>query len=128
MKKILAITALTATAFGLNAAWADSDKVQHFKGLDAPDLSTALTNLSEYNQKLSQVISKENLTAEDLAEIHQLTYTLENAIERIEDEVEDIGEILENVHVASETMEPETAQSEAKKYLEKSNLLTKGVN
>lgn len=91
------------------------------------NLSTALTNLSEYNQKLSEIIKKTELTAEDLAEIHQLTYTLENAIERIEEEVEDIAETLEKVHVASETMEPGKAQSEGVKYLEKSNLLIENI-
>lgn len=127
MKKLLVITALGALFLGSSPAFADNNKPHHFKGLEAPDLTTALANLSEYNQHLSQLVQKSELSAEDLVEVHKLTYTLENALERIDTEVKDIAETLERVHVASETMKPETVQSEGAKYLEKSNLLTGGA-
>ena len=49
--------------------------------------------------------------------MHQLPYTLENALERMEDEIEDIAKTLEKVHVASETNQPDTVKKEGEKYL-----------
>lgn len=127
MKKLLLVTALSAFFLGSTPVLADSDKPHHFKGLEAPDLTTALANLSEYNNNLNKLVHKDKLEAEDLVEVHKLTYTLENALERIDIEVKDIADTLEKVHIASETMQPDTVQTEGQKYLDKSAILTGGA-
>lgn len=112
---------LLIPAFGLlcaaTAAQADDDRPEHFEGEGAKTLEQALVNLREYNAKLSTIIERDELTASDMAEIHKLSYTLENALERIEDEVDELADVLEKVHVASEEMDRETVRRQAPAYL-----------
>lgn len=115
MKKILTL-ASAALLMIAGTAQAD-DRPSHFKGEASPSWEVAVTNLTEYNERLAKLVSKDELTAEDLNQVHQLTYTLENALERMEDEIEDIAETLEKVHVASETNQPDTVKKEGEKYL-----------
>ncbi len=76
------------------------DRPSHFKGQAAPDLNTAVANFSEYNNRLEKILAGE-LTDADLATVHELTYTLENALEKINIDLEELAEILEKVHIAS---------------------------
>jgi SMC interacting uncharacterized protein involved in chromosome segregation len=99
------------------AAQADDDRPEHFEGERSETLEEAFENLREYNAKLHAIIERDELTAAEMSEIHQLSYTLENALERIEDEVEDLAEVLEEVHVASEEMDRETVRKQAPAYL-----------
>lgn len=115
MKKTLSLVSV-ALLMAAGTAQAD-DRPAHFKGEAAPSWEVAVTNLTEYNQRLAELVNKDKLTAEDLGQVHQLTYTLENALERMEDEIDEIGETLEKVHVASETNEPDTVKKEGEKYL-----------
>ncbi len=98
--------------------------MQHFKGLPAPDLATAVANFSEYNTRLEAKLASK-LTDEDLAEIHELTYTLENALEKIEDELEELAETLEEVHVASENFDREKLKKNGDVYLQVSRTIIK---
>lgn len=89
----------------------------HFEGKPSDTLAQALTNLSEYNERLQQVLARDSLSAAELNEVHQLTYTLENALEKIREEYAQLAEVLEEVHVASETNDPETVQARGRVYL-----------
>lgn len=93
------------------------ERVEHFKGLPAPDLATAVKNFSEYNALLAEQLNGE-LTPLTLHEVHQLTYTLEIALEKINEEVSALADTLEEVHIASETDAPEKLAEEGKKYLQ----------
>ena len=115
MKKVCSAAAV-ALLMMASTVQAD-DRPAHFKGEAAPSWEVAVTNLTEYNERLAALVNKDELTAEDLNQVHQLTYTLENALERMEDEIEDIAETLEKVHVASETNQPDTVKKEGEKYL-----------
>ncbi|MCK5771120.1 DUF6746 family protein [Algiphilus sp.] len=99
------------------AAQADDDRPEHFEGERSETIAEALTHLREYNAKLSTIIERDELTASEMTEIHQLSYTLENALARIEDEVEELAEVLEEVHIASEEMDRETVRKQAPAYL-----------
>ncbi|PRB82755.1 DUF6746 family protein [Pseudomonas sp. MYb185] len=114
-------------ALSLSAAgWAQSaERPAHFKGEPADTLEQAVTNLSEYNAKLDALLAKDELTPMDLHEVHQLTYTLENALHKIQAELEQTAEVLEEVHVASETNQPETVKTRGQVYLETTRLLVK---
>lgn len=103
-------------------AFAD-DRVDHFKGEPSKTLDQALANLAAYNEKLSAVIGNETLTPQQMHEVHVLTYTLENAVARIDDELEEIAENLEAVHKASEHADPATVKARGKLYLEASGKL-----
>lgn len=96
----------------------------HYQGLPAPSLETALANLTEYGDRLAAVLAAENLTPEDLQTVHQLTYTLENALQRIAEDVEVIAEHLEAVHIASERADTATVGEQGQAYLEAVRPLT----
>lgn len=107
---IAAILAFTSHSFA-------QERLDHFKGLPSPDLATAVINFSQYNDKLADKLKGE-LTPSALAEIHQLTYTLEIALEKISNEVKALADTLEEVHIASETAQPEKLAEEGKKYMQ----------
>ncbi|MFO8024055.1 DUF6746 family protein [Thiohalophilus sp.] len=110
---------LTIPAF---TAQADDDMPEHFEGEPSRTLDEAFKNLTVYNKKLDKLLAGE-MTPEKMGEIHILTYTLENALARIEDEVEELAETLEEVHQASERAEDDTVIQKGKIYLEGSSKL-----
>lgn len=126
MKRVFSTLALTSALLlaDVGIASEDTHRPDHFKGLEAPTLEVAVANLTSYNQKLKQRLEGE-LTPADMAAIHQLTYTLENALETISNEVKNIADLLEEVHVASETMDVATAKKSGGRYLQESQHLTK---
>lgn len=107
-----------------SAAVAD-DSHGHFKGKPSETLEQALVNFSEYNQKLSEVLKQETLSALDMQQIHELTYTLENALEKINASMLELTETLEAVHVGSETGDTETTRAEGLRYLETARQIVK---
>lgn len=115
------VLGLSATAM----AHSDDARPAHFKGEPAATTEQALANLSEYNNKLEAVLSKNELTAADLHEVHQLTYTLENALERLQTDLTATAEVLEEVHVASETNDAATVKQRGADYLQATGKLTK---
>ncbi|TVS00543.1 MAG: hypothetical protein EA406_00405 [Rhodospirillales bacterium] len=98
-------------------ASADDARVDHYKGLPAETLDDAVKNFSEYNRRLEAILDKNELTSDDLDAVHQLSYTLENALEKIREELSALAEILEEVHVASETGEADRVIAEGGAYL-----------
>ncbi len=115
MKNVIKGAVLVVSLAVAGGAMAD-DRPDHFKGLESPDLQTAVANFSEYNKRLEKALSGE-LTDADLVEIHQLTYTLENALEKINDDLEELAETLEEVHVASETFNRDDLRKAGPAYL-----------
>ncbi|MCH8543662.1 MAG: hypothetical protein LAT61_08835 [Alcanivorax sp.] len=107
--------------FGSGLALAD--RADHFEGLPADTLEQAVANLSEYNRKLAALVAQDSLSPQDMHAVHQLTYTLENALERIHTELGDLAEVLEEVHVASETADPDTVLQQGRAYLDKARTL-----
>lgn len=101
------------------------ERPDHFKGEPAETLEQALSNLSEYNAKLSELLAKDDLTPVDMHEVHQLTYTLENALQRLDREVDSLAETLEEVHLASESADSGTVREQGKAYLQKAGKLTR---
>ncbi|QBM18584.1 hypothetical protein MARI_27250 [Marinobacter sp. JH2] len=123
MALTLKLATAAATLLFTFPAFAGED-YNHFKGEPAETLTQAVVNLSDYNNKLEQVLSGD-LTPESLHEVHQLTYTLENALSKLDDELEDIAERLEKVHKASEHADPDTVKKEGQIYLTKTRTIIK---
>lgn len=96
----------------------DDDRMSHYKGEPSPSLEVAVKNLTEFNQQLEAILESDDLDIHKLSEIHQLTYTLENALERIEDELDRAEDLLEEVHVGSERAQYEQVRESGKAYLE----------
>lgn len=102
---------------------ADEDRPDHFEGEPAETLEQAVANLSEYNARLKAIISKDDLSDADHAEIHELTYTLENALGKMREELDVMAENLEAVHLASEDRDSDVIREKAPTYLSVSQKL-----
>ncbi len=98
------------------SAEAEAERADHFQGKPARTLDEAYENLSSYNKKLTTLLKGE-LTLQAMSEIHQITYTLENALHKIDSEVEDLAETLEELHLASERGNASVTLKEGKAYL-----------
>lgn len=127
MKRILATLGLATFIYvAVQPAQAeDEQRYEHFKGQPAKNLDQALFNLANFNAKLEEIMAKGELSPNDMATIHQLSYTLENALQRLDEEVDTMQEVLEEVHLASESMDYETVKKQGKVYLEATGKLVK---
>lgn len=125
MKKVyvnslcVAVAALTCIGLAVPASASGGleGRPKHFKAAPSETLDQALGNLREYNARLASVLAG---PVDDAAmvEVHQLTYTLENALKRLDAEVEQLAETLEKVHVGSEKLDREVVQRNGRVYLE----------
>ncbi len=120
MKHFMFLAALT---FGL-VGEALAERVDHFQGEAAETLQAAVENFTDYNQRLEALLAQESLSDEELGQVHELTYTLENALETLSEEVGEMAVELEEVHLASERLDGEGVKSHGQAYLDKAKTLT----
>lgn len=122
MKRILAVAAIAAGLAipGLVSA----GEVDHYEGKSSRNLDEALANLAEYNRKLEEILEQEQLDPGDMERIHQLTYTLEKALARINTEVSDLAGTLEQLHLSSERQERNAVTEHGAEYLQGTRKLT----
>lgn len=111
----LCLTALSVTA----------QQVEHYAAKPSETLAAALETLAEYNADVAAVVARDRLSTADMEEVHQYTYTMEEAVARIATEMAQIAERLEEVHLASEGNDPDALRRAAAAYLEKSAPLTR---
>lgn len=123
MKRIA--SSLLLATLGLSLPVLADDRPGHYQGEPAETLEQAVANFSEYNTRLEGILGQGQLSSADLHEVHQLTYTLENALEKLREETEDLAEVLEEVHVASENADAATVQARGREYLETSRRIIK---
>ncbi|AMN47424.1 hypothetical protein ACG33_10010 [Steroidobacter denitrificans] len=117
MKNLSLLFAGALLALSLTGA-AQAERPDHFRGKPAATLSEAVSNFSEYNQKLAALVAQNDLTPADMVKVHELTYTLENALKKINAELAGLAEALEEVHLASERLDAETLKTQGQKYLQ----------
>lgn len=89
----------------------------HFEGKQAENLAEALSNFEIANEQLEEYLEGGAPGKADLAHIHELTYTLENALKTIRAELSDLAITLEEVHLASERGDTEIVLEAGRKYL-----------
>ena len=106
---------------GHTAVTTAGEESGHFKGKPAETLEQAVSNFSEYNQKLSSILNQDNLSPQDMQQVHELTYTLENALNKINATMTELAETLEAVHVNSETGDVAGTKTEGLRYLDTAN-------
>ncbi|WP_090334281.1 DUF6746 family protein [Nitrosomonas sp. Nm51] len=94
------------------------EKQEHFKGKPSETIEQAVSNFSEYNRKLSSILNQDTLSPRDMQQVHELTYTLENALEKINSTLSTLSDTLEAVHVSSETGDADAMQTEGMRYLD----------
>lgn len=124
MKKMTLLVA-GLFALGLSAVVQAEERPDHFKGRPSETLEQAVANFSEYNGKLADLLTKDALSPNDLHQVHELTYTLENALEKINAELTELAKTLEAVHVASESGDAKTTKEEGARYLDTARKVVK---
>lgn len=97
---------------------ADEDRVDHFKGKEATSVKEAKMLLKTYNDKLRALQNKEKIDGADLGEIHIMTYTLENQIAYLIADLSVLAEMLEELHLTSETGDVAKTEEKLNKYLD----------
>jgi len=112
-----------AAGLGLAGPALADERVDHYEGEEAADLTEALANLWEYNTRLAAILEKGTLDEGDLDRVHQLTYSLENALARIDEDLTSLAETLEEVHLASESLDAETVSESGRAYLAGARLI-----
>jgi hypothetical protein len=121
MKKLL--VTLSVVLFTQIPTAGAEGKNNHFPSLESHDVQTALCNIQTYNEKLTAITSQPELTALDMVKVHELTYTLENAVNFLKVSLEDVSVDLEEVHMASEKLDQDTIKLSGQKYLTTTSLL-----
>ncbi|MCC5965949.1 MAG: hypothetical protein JJU24_07410 [Natronohydrobacter sp.] len=107
---------IVALAMGAMPVFAD-DKVDHYAAETSADLAEAMVNFSTYNTRMADILAQPAMTQDQMEDIHQLTYTLEVALEKIITEAQDLAERLEEVHLASEDSDADKLTALATSYL-----------
>lgn len=103
------------------------DRLDHYQGKPADTLEQAIANFAEGNRELRQLLEGKVSDA-DLARVHELSYTLENALGKMNKEMKVLAMLLEQVHLASETAKAETVQGSGRAYLEIVDTLELGAD
>ncbi|MET4102489.1 DNA repair ATPase RecN [Roseovarius sp. MBR-78] len=113
------LTTLAATiALGLAPLPAfAAEEISHYAAEPSQTLAEALATLADYDARVETVLARDMLGVQDMDEIHEYTYTMENAVARIATEVEEIAAALEEVHQSSEGDDPDALRAAAKAYL-----------
>jgi hypothetical protein len=112
--RILIAALMSACLLSPLAAAQDEDA--HFEGLPAGTLEEALTNLRATLPDLEAALEGEPDQAA-MNDIHEMTYTLENAMERLRLEIIALENSLEELHLASERWDAEAVAEHGARYL-----------
>lgn len=104
-------------AFACAAPVLATERVDHFKGAPAATLEAAVRQFSQYNKELANLLSKPELSPQDILSVHQITYSLENALEKLRAELGELADTLEELHVASEKYDSKAVKHHGDAYL-----------
>lgn len=112
-RPFLMLPLLAALSWSVQA----EDRLEHYQGKSAETLEQAVVNFVEGNRELRELLEGE-VSSADLARVHELSYTLENALGKMNKEMKVLAMLLEQVHLASETAKTETVQGSGWAYFE----------
>lgn len=120
-KTLLAAVLLAGiTAAGSGVA---SERVDHYERKPSPTLEAAMRNFADYNKLLSDLLARKELSGTDLEAVHELTYTLEVALAKMNAESAKLAETLEALHKASEAHDIAATRKHGGAYLETAGTL-----
>jgi len=109
---------IIAAVFTITSTAVFASESSHFEPVASPDLTSALCNLTTYNAELSAIKDKTELTTLDMVKVHELTYTLEQAVAQLKSQIDKAALALEEVHIASESLDQHIIKAESNKYLD----------
>lgn len=100
-----------------------AQRTEHYQPLPSNTLEQAIKNLHSHNAHLQQLLDQPSLSMEDMVKVHELSYTLELALQRLSRVLDDTADVLEEVHLGSETMDNNRVRDNGERYLEVMNTL-----
>jgi len=104
-------TGLFCAALLFAPAAHSQDNDDHFEGMPSENLEEAIANLRTHTALLEARLAGE-LDQEAMMDIHEMSYTLENAVARLSAELDTLAVALEEVHLASEQWDDETVREQ----------------
>ncbi|WP_288025234.1 DUF6746 family protein [Thauera sp.] len=121
IKKTLASITLGALTVVSSAALANdaapANRVSHYQGQQAESIVQTMANLREANAKLRALLAGE-VGEYDIHDIHSLSYTLEDSLARIAEEVKQLHNTVADMHFASEGLKRDAVIDFGTAYLE----------
>lgn len=123
MRKTLQIVATSAAIALGSSLSATASEVDHYEPVPSETLAEAIENFVTYNRKMEEVLARDPLTVQDMEEVHELTYTIEVALAKINEELGALPVVLEEVHLSSEGDNPARLKGVAEAYLEQAKVL-----
>ncbi|MCO7224365.1 DUF6746 family protein [Pleionea sp. CnH1-48] len=120
MKKLALLLFVLPLAMNVQAGGESKEKpVQHIK---VKDVTTMQDAKKIFVEKTSDIKSKTKLDAQELQQIHFITYTLEKSVAYYAENLKgdeqklakEIADVVENIHISSEN----NRQKETKKHLD----------
>ena len=114
---LITLAMLLVVTNGNAAEVLSPDGRPHFSGKGADSIKEAFQHLEEGNEKLETYLEGDSIANVDLAHIHELTYTLENALAKIQDSLNSMAATLEEVHLASEKGDADVVLQSGREYL-----------
>ena len=118
MRMPLSLALAGAVLLSTGPAMGDEDQVQHYAPKPSETLADAVANFSEYNRLVEEVLAKDELTDMDMERIHELTYTIEVALAKINETMGALPVTLEDLHLASEARNVDRLRGTGGVYLE----------
>lgn len=118
MRLTTIIASVLVGVAALTSASSADERVRHYEAKPSATLEEAVKNFSEYNAKLAEILKKDKLDASDLERIHELTYTLEIALAKINKSMSGLTKTLEMLHISSEKHNEAQARGVGRVYLE----------
>ncbi|MCG6657879.1 hypothetical protein HOP52_08935 [Halomonas campisalis] len=95
----------------------EHSRIDHFEALPSETLVQAVANFTSHNAHLAAILEQETLSMDDLNAVHELTYTLEVALEKLHTDLAALADTLEEVHIASETGDVDGVRANGEAYL-----------
>ncbi len=97
---------------------AHDERPDHFNGKTVTTEAEARSYFNQYNQKLATLLALPELSPVQLLEIHEITYTLENALVKLPKEAAKVADLLESLHLASEYAHAADTKKQGEQYLQ----------
>lgn len=120
--RIFVILTAICLSVGAGSVLAE-ERPEHYEGKLAASLEEALENLGEANNAIAGLLEDGNAEPAELAELHQITYTAEKALEKVAEELVRLQALLETLHLSSEEFDEPAVLEAGPSYLESSKTL-----
>jgi hypothetical protein len=112
---LLGATPVTASASSdLNGEAVEADRISHYEGQSFATKDQAISGLQDNNVKVKALLDSADFGVIEMEDIHQISYTLETAIDKLiadksaaTEKLEAVDEAVQAIHHASENHEEE---------------------